>query len=209
MFKHNCVWLIACKQLDNEWIIRLKPALQPKTWMFVFWSIIVHSKYQVLVELFPISSSALATINILYKNGSEVNVRRWLIVVCVFNFLGCSTSLCYWPHETAWPNQNSVFQKCEPVVYFWLDLQRCILSSFFQLLTDSIIDWYNMHISGCWAAYTGAIVTTSECQQPGFSTVFFLWNTEFLSKATVKFSGIEPMRTYTGFRVGQQWGQIG
>ena len=37
-------------------------------------------------------------------------------------FLGCSTSFCYWPHEIAWSNQNSVFQKCEPVVYARLGL---------------------------------------------------------------------------------------
>ena len=40
-------------------------------------------------------------------------------------FLGSSPSLCYWPYETAWPYQISVFQKCEPVMYarlgFWND----------------------------------------------------------------------------------------
>ena len=41
------------------------------------------------------------------------NCERRLIVV----FLGCSTSFFYWPHEIVRSNQNSVFQKCEPVVY--------------------------------------------------------------------------------------------
>ena len=35
-----------------------------------------------------------------------MNIRAWLIVV----LLGCFTSFCYWPHETVWPNQNSVFR---------------------------------------------------------------------------------------------------
>ena len=39
-------------------------------------------------------------------------------------FLGCFTSLCYWPYETAWPNQSSVFQKCEPVVFARLGFQK-------------------------------------------------------------------------------------
>ena len=56
----------------------------------------------------------------MYLNGSEVNMRGWLIVV----FFRYFTILYYWPHETAWPNnQISVFRKCEPVVYarlgFW------------------------------------------------------------------------------------------
>ena len=54
------------------------------------------------------------------SNGSEVIVRWRLIVV----FLGCSTSFCYWPHEIAWSNQNSVFQKCEPAVYARLGLSK-------------------------------------------------------------------------------------
>ena len=29
---------------------------------------------------------------------------------------GAFTSFCYWPPEKTWPNQNSVFQKCELVV---------------------------------------------------------------------------------------------
>ena len=33
----------------------------------------------------------------MYYNGSEVNMRRWLIVV----FLGSITSLHYWPHQMA------------------------------------------------------------------------------------------------------------
>ena len=57
----------------------------------------------------------------MYLNGSKVITRRPLIVV----LLGCSTSVCYWPHKIAWSNQNSVFQKCEPVVYgrlgLWID----------------------------------------------------------------------------------------
>ena len=57
----------------------------------------------------------------MYQNGSEVNIRRWLVVVS----LGSFTSSCHWLYETARPNQNSVFQKCEPVVYaglgFWND----------------------------------------------------------------------------------------
>ena len=32
--------------------------------------------------------------------------------------LGYFTSSFYWPYENAWSNQNSVFQKCEPVVYY-------------------------------------------------------------------------------------------
>ena len=47
-------------------------------------------------------------------------MRGRLIVV----FLGCSTSFCYWAHEIAWSNQNSVFQKCEPVVYARLGLRN-------------------------------------------------------------------------------------
>ena len=29
----------------------------------------------------------------------------------------CFISSFYWQHRIAWPNQNSVFQRCEPVVY--------------------------------------------------------------------------------------------
>ena len=51
----------------------------------------------------------------------RINVRGRLIVV----FFGRLTSWCYRSYETAWANQNSVFQKCEPVVYarlgFWND----------------------------------------------------------------------------------------
>ena len=54
-------------------------------------------------------------------NGSEVNMWGRLIMV----FSGSFTSLSCWPDETAWPNQISVFQKCDPVAYarlgFWND----------------------------------------------------------------------------------------
>ena len=49
----------------------------------------------------------------MYLNGSEAYLRWWLIVVS----LECFTSFCYWSDEIALPNQNSVFQKCEPAVY--------------------------------------------------------------------------------------------
>ena len=31
----------------------------------------------------------------------------WELIVVL---LGCFTSFCYWPHESAWPNQDCVFQ---------------------------------------------------------------------------------------------------
>ena len=40
----------------------------------------------------------------------------WVDGETIVVLLRCFTSCCYWAHEIAWPNQNSVFQKCELVV---------------------------------------------------------------------------------------------
>ena len=73
----------------------------------------------------------------MYQNGSEVNVRGRLQLIVVF--LGPVTSFCYWPHEIAGPNQNSVIQKCEPVVHAGcsldLVLKMLIMTHYETLMT--------------------------------------------------------------------------
>ena len=54
----------------------------------------------------------------MYLDGAEVSTRGLPIVV----FLGWSTSFCYRQNVIALSNQNSVFQKCKPVVYARLGL---------------------------------------------------------------------------------------
>ena len=48
--------------------------------------------------------------------------------------------LYYWPHETAWANQNSVFQKCKPVVYarlgFWNDDYETLTDDWLVIATE-------------------------------------------------------------------------
>ena len=64
---------------------------------------------------------------------------------CLTVFLGCSTSFCYWPHEIALSNQNSVFQKCEPVVFARLVYEMMVVGRH-QTALISMSKEYNIYI---------------------------------------------------------------